>query len=93
MVSDIDARNTVRQLMQRLDAIDSQSLGLAYVLAERDAAEYARLLNAAQAVIPTVIQPIANAHALRGLVYAALDDESGSGAKQCWQCSTKDRYD
>jgi hypothetical protein len=76
MFSDIDARNAVRQLMQRVDVINAQRLGLAYVLAERDSAEYERLLDAAEAVISTVIQPIANADAFRGQVYAALDDEN-----------------
>jgi hypothetical protein len=66
----------VRQLMQRFDTINSQRLGLAYVLAEKDLAEYSRLLDAVEAVIPTVIQPIVHADALHGQVYAALDDEN-----------------
>lgn len=74
MVSDIEARNAVRQLMKRFDLIQAQHLGLAYVLAKRDAAEYARLLDAAEGVIPTVIQPAAEADVLHSQVYAALDD-------------------
>jgi hypothetical protein len=53
---------------------DPFHLGLAYVLAKRDAAEYARLLDAAEGVIPTVIQPASEADALHNRVYAALDD-------------------
>jgi hypothetical protein len=74
MVSDTEARNAVRQLMKRFDLIQGQHLGLAYVLAKRDAAEYARLLDAAEGVIPTVIQPVADADALHSQVYAALDN-------------------
>ena len=74
MVSDTEARNAVRQLMKRFDLIQAQHLGLAYVLAKRDAAEYARLLDAAEGVIPTVIQPAAEADALHSQVYAALDN-------------------
>jgi len=39
MVTDVDARKAVRQLMQRLDLINAQRLGMAYVLAERDPQE------------------------------------------------------
>jgi len=63
MASDTDARNTVRQLMQRFDAINCQRLGLAYVLSKRNPVEYAQLLDAAEAAIPSVIRPIADADA------------------------------
>ena len=74
MVSDTEARNAVRQLMKRFDLIQTQHLGLAYVLAKKDATEYARLLDAAEGVIPTVIQPAAEADVLHSQVYAALDN-------------------
>jgi len=76
MVSDTEARNAVRQLMKRFDLIQAQHLGLAYVLAKRDAAEYAQLLDSAERVIPTVIQPAAEADVLHSQVYAALDNPS-----------------
>lgn len=72
MVSDTEARNVVRQLMKRFDLINAQRLGMAYVLAEKDSSEYARLLEAAEEAITTVIQPLADVQ--HGLVYAALDD-------------------
>ncbi len=74
MVNDTEARNAVRQLMKRFDFIQAQHLALAYVLANRDAAEYARLLDAVEGVIPTVIQPATEADAMHSQVYAALDD-------------------
>src|SRR5207244_6408665 len=81
MVSDTEARNAVRQLMKRFDLIQAQHLGLAYVLAKRDAAEYAQLLDSAERVIPTVIQPAAEADVLHSQVYAALDNPSADWCK------------
>jgi len=79
MVSDTEARNAVRQLMKRFDLINAQRLGMAYVLAEKDSSEYARLLEASEVAIATVIQPLADAQ--HGPVYAALDDPSADWCK------------
>jgi Skp family chaperone for outer membrane proteins len=81
MVDDTEARDAVRQLMKRFDLINAQHLGLAYVLAERDAEEYARLLEAAGKAITTVIQPVADADVQRGQVYTALDDPNADWCK------------
>jgi hypothetical protein len=91
MVSDTLARNAVRQLMKRFDLIQAQHLGLAYVLAKRDAAEYARLLDAVEEVIPTVIQPAAEADALRSQVYEARIIQMQIGARQCSLCLARDQ--
>jgi len=80
MVSDAQARSAVRQLRRKLDLICIQHAGLAYVLAERDRAEYARLLDAADKAIPTVIQPVLDADAEHARVYAVLDDPSADWA-------------
>jgi hypothetical protein len=80
MVSDTDARNVVRQLMQRLDVINSQRLGLAYALAERDLAAYGRLLEEVEGVIATMIQPDLDAEHRQ--LYAALDDPSTDWSKE-----------
>ena len=81
MVSDAEARDAVRQLMKRFDLVATQSLGMAYVLAKRDSREYARLLEAAEVAMKTVIQPIINADADSSAVYAALDDPSADWSK------------
>ena len=70
--SDNEARDAVRQLMKRFDLINGQRLGLAYVLAERDAGEYEKLRAAAEKAEATVIQPLL--HSEHDNVYAALDD-------------------
>jgi hypothetical protein len=74
MVSDMEARNAVRRLVQRLEAIAAQGSAMAYVLARRDITEYARLLEAADVAERIVIQPIVDAEGERHEVYAALDD-------------------
>ena len=71
MVTDVDARKAVRQLMQRLDLINAQRLGMAYVLAERDPQEYARWLEAGEKAYATAIQPLNDADARRVHVCAA----------------------
>jgi hypothetical protein len=47
--------------MKRFDFIAAQGMAMAYVLAKRDAQEYARLLEAAEVAMKTVIQPINDA--------------------------------
>jgi hypothetical protein len=79
MANDTETRNVVRQLMKRFDLINAQRLGMAYVLAEKDLREYARLLEAAEKAIATVIQPVAEAE--HGPVYAALDDPNADWCK------------
>jgi hypothetical protein len=59
----------------------AQYFGMAYILAKRDADEYARLLEAAEKAIPVVIQIEAVTDDLRGKVYAALDDPNGDWCK------------
>jgi len=81
MASDGEARNAVLHLMKRFDLIQAQHLGLAYVLAKRDSEEYARLLEAADQAITTVIQPLADSDVKRGQVYAALDDPDADWCK------------
>ena len=81
MVSDAEARNAVLHLMKRFDLIQAQHLGLAYVLAKRDSEEYARLLEAADKAVTTVIQPLADSDVKRGQVYAALDDADADWCK------------
>src|SRR6266404_686042 len=81
MVDDGEARDAVRQLMKRLEFIDAQSGALAYVLAKRDSQEYARLLEAAQVALKTVIQPISDADGESSLVYAVLDDPRADWSK------------
>jgi len=79
MVTDRDARDAVRQLMTRFDSINAQRLSIAYVLAERDAGEYAKLLAIAEEAERAVILPqIGSQH---GKVYAALDDPNADWPK------------
>jgi histidinol phosphatase-like PHP family hydrolase len=52
---------------------------MAYVLAEEDSSEYARLLEAAEKAIATAIQPLAETE--HGPVYAALDDPNADWCK------------
>jgi hypothetical protein len=81
MVSDTQARETVRQLMKRFELVAAQGLGMAHVLAEKDPDEYARLLKAAETAIPRVIQPLIDADLQRRQVYAALDDPTADWSK------------
>jgi len=74
MVSDAEARDAVRQLMKRFEFIAAQAGAMAYVLAKRDSQEYARLLEAAEVAMKTVIEPIRDADGDSSTVYAALDD-------------------
>jgi len=55
MVNDAEAREAVRQLMKRFEFIAAQAGAMAYVLAKRDSQEYARLLEAAEVALKTVI--------------------------------------
>jgi hypothetical protein len=79
MVTDTEARDVVRQLMKRFDQINTQRLGMAYVLAEKDSSEYSRLLEAAEEAVERVIQPLADVQ--HGPVYAALDDPNADWSK------------
>jgi hypothetical protein len=81
MVSDAEARDAVRQLMKRFDFIAAQGLAMAYVLAKRDQQEYARLLEAAEIAMKTVIQPMNDADQDSSEVYAALDDPRADWCK------------
>jgi hypothetical protein len=73
MVDDAEARDAVRQLMKRFEFIAAQGHAMAFVLAKRDSREYARLLDAAEVALKTVIQPISDADRDWSAVYAALD--------------------
>jgi hypothetical protein len=81
MVDDAEARDAVRQLMKRLDLIGAQGDAMAYVLAKRDSQEYARLLEAAEVALKTVIQPISDTDGECRAVYAALDDPRADWSK------------
>jgi hypothetical protein len=81
MVDDSEARDAVRQLMKRFEFIAAQGGALAYVLAKRDSQEYARLLEAAEVALKTVIQPMSNADQDWSAVYAALDDPRADWSK------------
>jgi hypothetical protein len=81
MVDDAEAREAVRQLMKRFEIIAAQGSAMAYVLAKRDAQEYARLLEAAEVALKTVIQPINDADRDSSEVYVALDDPSADWSK------------
>jgi hypothetical protein len=74
MVDDAEARDAVRQLMKRFEFIAGQGAAMAFVLARKYPQEYARLLEAAEVALETVIQPIRDADEESGAVYAALDD-------------------
>jgi hypothetical protein len=81
MVDDAEAREAVRQLLKRFEFIAAQGCALAYVLAKRDSQEYARLLEAAEVALKTVIQPISDADRDWSAVYAALDDPRADWSK------------
>lgn len=81
MVEDAETRDAVRQLMKRFELIAAQGVAMAYVLAKRDKEEYARLLEAAEVALKTVIQPLDDADGGSSSVYAALDDPSADWSK------------
>jgi len=81
MVDDAEARDAVRQLMKRFEFIAAQGHAMAFVLAKRDSQEYARLLEAAEVAMNTVIRPICDADADSSAVYAALDDPRADWGK------------
>jgi hypothetical protein len=81
MVDDAEARDAVRQLMKRFDFIAAQGVAMAYVLAKKNKQEYARLLEAAEVALKTVIQPLHDADGGSSSVYAALDDPSADWSK------------
>jgi hypothetical protein len=81
MVDDAEARDAVRQLMKRFEFIAAQAGAIAYVLAKRDSQEFARLLEAAEVAMKTVIQPISDADGVSSAVYAALDDPRADWSK------------
>lgn len=83
MVNDSEARDAVRQLLKRFDAINSQRLGMAYVLAETDADEYVRLCAAAEKAEEAVIKPVASEQ--HSKVYAALDDPNADWPKAVFE--------
>jgi hypothetical protein len=74
MLSDAEARNVVRQLMQRFDLIDAQHASFLHVVAKKDPQEYSRLLEAAEKITPNVTQVLAIADDLRRQAYVSLDD-------------------
>jgi hypothetical protein len=81
MVDDASAREAVRQLMRRFDLICGQGSARALVLAKRYPQKYARLLEAAEVALRTMIQPIRDADAESRAVYAALDDPRADWSK------------
>jgi hypothetical protein len=81
MVDDVEARDAVRQLMKRFEFIAAQGGAMAYVLAKRDSQEYARLLEASEVALRTVIQPISDADQDSSAVYAALGDPKADWSK------------
>jgi hypothetical protein len=81
MVDDTEARDAVRQLMKRFEFTAAQGGALAYVLAKRDKQEYARLLEAAEVALKTVVQPTIDADTDSSAVYAALDDPTADWSK------------
>ncbi len=81
MVDDGEARDAVRQLLKRFELIAAQGAAMAYVLAKRDSQEYARLLEAAEVALKTVVQPMNDADEGSGVVYTALDDPRADWSK------------
>jgi len=81
MVDDAEAREAVRQLMRRFDLITGQGSAMAFVLAKRYPQQYARLREAAEVALQTMIQPIRDAGAESNTVYAALDDPGADWSK------------
>ena len=81
MVSDTEARSAVRRLLERLDLIDGQSAGLAYVLARRDRQGYERLLEDAEIAQKIVVGPLLGDDEGHKQVYRALSDANADWAK------------
>ena len=81
IVDDAEARDAVRQLMKRFEIIAAQGGAMAFVLAKKDSQEYARLLDAAEVALKTVIQPISDLDRDWSAVYAALDDPRADWSK------------
>jgi hypothetical protein len=81
MVDDVEARDAVRQIMKRFEFIAAQAAAMAYVLVKRDMQEYARLLEAAEVALKTVVQPMNDAEKGASAVYAALDDPCADWSK------------
>ena len=81
MVGDAEARDAVRQLMKRFEFTVAERAAMAYVLAKRSSQEYARLLEATEVALKTVIQPISDADQVSSEVYAALDDPHADWSK------------
>ena len=81
MADDAEARDAVRQLVKRFEFIAAQGGAMAFVLAKRDSQEYARLLDAAEVALKTVIQPISDADGDWSAVYEALDDPRADWSK------------
>jgi hypothetical protein len=94
MVDDNDARNAVRSLMERFELINSQRLGLAYVLAKKDRDAYETLLAETEDAIEKVIRPLMEADAEHQQVLATLSDsEANWPAAIMHMLSTSVRYE
>jgi hypothetical protein len=81
MVDDEEPRDAVRQLVKRFEFYASQGLAMAYVLAKTDSQEYARVLEATEVALKTVVQPINDADEGASAAYAALDDPGADWTK------------
>ena len=81
MVGDAEARDAVGQLMKRFEFTAQQGAAMVDVLAKRSSQEYARLLEAAEGALKTVIQPISDGDQVSSKVYAALDDPHADWSK------------
>jgi hypothetical protein len=78
VVNDTDARNIVRQLMERFDSIDIQHTSLTHVLAKKDPQEYTRLLETAEKIAPKIAEVLAIIDEARRRAYVALDDRNAN---------------
>ena len=87
MVDDNDARNAVRSLMERFELINSQRLGLAYVLAKKDRDAYETLLAETEDAIEKVIRPLMEADAEHQQVLATLSDSEANWPAALCICS------
>ena len=81
MVSDTEARNVVRKLLERFDLIAGQAAGLLYVLARRDRHGYERLLEEAEIAQKIVVGPILSDDEEHRQVHQALRDSNADWAK------------
>ncbi len=81
MVDDAEARDAVRQLVKRFEEIAAWGNAMAFVLAKRYPQEYARLLEATEVALQTLIQPIRDTDGGSNAVYAALDDTHADWSK------------